>query len=81
MVLIKLKALKETRSFYNWKLKDKGLTGEQRDSFLLALKNIERIIKEKEKSGEKRKHKKFIVYDHKAVFQNNKGKYQRKEGG
>jgi len=71
MVLIKLKALKETRSFYDWKLKDKGLTGKQRDSFLLALKNIERIIEEREKSGEKRKHKKFIAYDHKTIFHNN----------
>ncbi len=65
MVLIKLKALKETRSFYNWKLKDKGLTKKQRDSFLLALKNIEGIIQEKEKAGEKGKHKRFIAYAHK----------------
>jgi hypothetical protein len=72
MVLIKLRALKETRSFYNWKLKDKGLTKKQRDSFLLALKNIEGIIREKEKAGEKRKHKRFIAYDHKTVFHNNK---------
>lgn len=64
MVLIKLKALKETKSFYNWKLKDKGLTEKQRDSFLLALKSIERIIEEKEKAGEKEKHKKFIAYNH-----------------
>jgi len=47
MVPIKLKALEETRKFYNWKLKDKGLTEKQRDSFLLALKNVERIIEEK----------------------------------
>jgi len=71
-VALNLKALEETRNFYNWKLKDKGLTEKQRDSFLLALKNIERIIEEKEKAGEKRKHKKFIAYDHKTVFHNNK---------
>ena len=69
---LNLKALEETRSFYNWKLKDKGLTEKQRNSFLLALKNIEGIIQEKEKSGEKRKHKKFIACDHKTVFHNNK---------
>jgi hypothetical protein len=69
---IKLKTLKQTRAFYNWELKKKSLTEKQRDSFLLALKNIERIIEEREKSGEKRKHKKFIAYDHKTVFHNNK---------
>jgi len=52
---VKLKALKETRNFYNWKLKDKGLTEKQRDSFLMALKKVERIIKEREKSGEREK--------------------------
>jgi len=56
----KIKNLKETRSFYNWKLKDKGLTEKQRDSFLLALKNIERIIEEKEKSGEKKSIKNLL---------------------
>jgi hypothetical protein len=34
----------------------------------MALKNIEGIIQEKEKAGEKRKHKRFIPYDQKAVF-------------
>jgi len=51
----KLKNLEETRSFYNWKLKDKGLTEKQRDSFLLALKNVERIIEEKRESRRRRK--------------------------
>jgi len=60
----KLKNLEETRSFYNWKLKDKGLTEKQRDSFLLALKNIERIIRGKRKVRRKKEHKKFIAYDH-----------------
>jgi hypothetical protein len=71
-VKLKIEALKETRKFYNWKLKDKGLTKKQRDSFLLALKNIEGIIQEKEKAGEKRKHKRFIAYDNKTVFHNNR---------
>ena len=47
---LKLEDLEETRSFYNWKLKDKGLTEKQRDSFLLALKSIERINEGKRKS-------------------------------
>lgn len=45
---IKLKTLKQTRAFYNWKLKDKGLTEKQRNEFSKALKIIEKIIKEKE---------------------------------
>jgi len=62
--LIKLKTLKQTRNFYLWELKRKeSLTESQRSKFLLALKSIERIIKEKEKSGEKEKYVK-------AVFQN-----------
>ena len=71
---LKVEALKETRSFYNWKLKDKGLTEKQRNEFLKALKIIEKIIKEKEDSRERGKHKKFIPYDHKkAVFLNKRG--------
>ncbi|GAJ12855.1 unnamed protein product, partial [marine sediment metagenome] len=69
-MVLKIEGLKETRSFYNWKLKDKGLTERQRNEFSKALKIIEKIIKEKEESGERRKHKKFIPYDHKAIFQN-----------
>ncbi|GAI78828.1 unnamed protein product [marine sediment metagenome] len=73
-MIVKLEALKETRSFYNWKLKDKGLTEKQRNEFLKALKIIEKIIKEKEDSRERGKHKKFIPYDHKkAVFLNKRG--------
>ncbi len=70
---IKLKTLKQTRAFYNWELKKKSLTEKERASYLLALKSIEKIIKEKEESGEKRKHKRSIAYDHKTVFDNNKG--------
>jgi hypothetical protein len=69
---IKLKSLEQTKAFYLWELKKEGLTEKERASYLLALKSIERIIEEREKSGEKRNHKKFIAYDHKTVFQNNK---------
>ena len=72
---IKLKTLKQTRAFYNWELKKKGLTEKERASYLLALKSIEKIIKEKKKAGEKGKHKKFIPYNQKAVFQNSKRGY------
>ncbi|MBA7548350.1 hypothetical protein ES705_40802 [subsurface metagenome] len=65
---LKVEALKEIRSFYNWKLKDKGLTEKQRNEFLKALK----IIEKKEQLGKKLKHKKFIPYDHKEVFQNSR---------
>ena len=71
-MVLKLKALKETISFYKWELEKKELTKKERDKYLKALKIIEKIIKEKEGSGEKEKHKKFIAYDHKTVFHNNK---------
>ena len=45
---VKLKALKETRSFYNWELKKESLTEKERNKFLKALKFIEKIIKERE---------------------------------
>lgn len=66
---IKLKSLKQTKKFYLWELKREGLTESERSKYLLALKSIEKIIKGKERSGEKEKHKEFIAYDHKAVFQ------------
>jgi len=69
---IKLKSLKQTRAFYNWELKKKSLTEKERASYLLALKSIEKIIKEKEDSRERGKDKRFIAYDHKTVFHNNK---------
>ena len=72
MVLIKLKVLEETRSFYKVELKKEGLTETEKNKYLKALKIVEKIIKEREKAGEKRKHKKFIAYDHKTVFHNNK---------
>ena len=64
---IKLKSLKQTRAFYNWELEKEGLTEKERVSYLLALKSINKIIREKERSGEKAKNK--------AVFQNNRRGY------
>ncbi|MBA7575984.1 hypothetical protein ES695_20820 [Candidatus Atribacteria bacterium 1244-E10-H5-B2] len=49
---IKLKSLEQTRNFYKWELKKKDLTEKQRNKYLLALKSIEKIIKEKKLSGE-----------------------------
>lgn len=72
---VKLKDLDETKSFYNAELKKKGLTETERNKYLSALKTIKRIIREKERSGEERKHKKFIAYDHKTAFQNSKSEY------
>ncbi|MBA7586638.1 hypothetical protein ES708_28641 [subsurface metagenome] len=51
---IKLKSLKQTRAFYLWKLKKEDLTESERSKYLLALKSIEKIIKEKEDSDKKK---------------------------
>jgi len=60
---IKLRSLEKTKNFYLWELKrSESLTESERSKYLVALKSINRIIKEKEESGEKEKHK--------AVFQN-----------
>ncbi len=65
--LIKLKTLKQTRNFYIWELKRKeSLTESEKSKYITALKSIEKIIKEKENSGEREKHKK-------AVFSNRRG--------
>ncbi len=71
---IKLKSLEQTKAFYLWELKKEDLTERERSKFLLALESIEKIIKEKEDSRERRKHKKFIPDDRrKAVFLNKRG--------
>ncbi|MBA7541304.1 hypothetical protein ES705_33615 [subsurface metagenome] len=68
---LNVEQLKKTKKFYLWELKKEGLTESERSKYLLALKSIEKIIKEKEDSRERGKHKKFIRYDHKkAVFLN-----------
>ena len=57
---IKIKSLEQTRAFYIWELKrSESLTEKQRESYILALGSIEKIIKEKEESGEKEKDKYF----------------------
>ncbi|MBA7528972.1 hypothetical protein ES705_21164 [subsurface metagenome] len=76
---MKLKSLKQTKKFYLWELKrEESLTESERSKYLLALKSIEKIIKEKEDSRdyqEREKYKKFIPDDHRAVFRNNKRGY------
>jgi len=57
---LKLRTLKKTKNFYLWELKRKdSLTESEHSKYLVALKSINRIIKEKEKSGEKEKVKYF----------------------
>jgi len=51
---IKLKSLKQTKKFYLWELKKEGLIESERSKYLLALKSIEKIIKEKEACEEKK---------------------------
>lgn len=51
-MLIKLKALEETRAFYNVELGREDLTERERDKYLKAKKIIEKIIGGKEKAGE-----------------------------
>ncbi|MBA7564001.1 hypothetical protein ES695_09500 [Candidatus Atribacteria bacterium 1244-E10-H5-B2] len=56
--LIKLKTLKQTKNFYIWELKRKeSLTESEKSKYLVALKSINKIIQEKENSGEKEKHR------------------------
>jgi len=55
---IKLKALKQTKNFYLWELKrEESLTESEKSKYLVALKSINKIIQEKENSGEKEKNK------------------------
>ena len=46
---IKIKSLKQTKKFYLRELKREDLTESERSKYLLALKSIEKIIKEKER--------------------------------
>ncbi|MBA7537422.1 hypothetical protein ES705_29689 [subsurface metagenome] len=50
MVLLKLKALEETRSFYKVELKKEGLTEMERNRYLSALKAIDKHIRGKQNS-------------------------------
>jgi len=57
---LKLKDLRGTRSFYNVELEKGDLAGEERNSYLKALKLIEGFIK-REEAEENRKDNKFIA--------------------
>ena len=49
-----IKSLEKTKNYYIWELKrGESLTENERSKYVLALKSIREIIKEKEKSGEK----------------------------
>ncbi|GAI65404.1 unnamed protein product [marine sediment metagenome] len=62
-MILKLKALEETRSFYKLELEREDLTERERDKYSRALKLIEGFIKRKEKPGrEKNKH--LVFYNH-----------------
>jgi len=54
-MIVNLKNLKETRSFYKLELEKKELTERERDKYSKALKLIEKCISEKEKSREIKK--------------------------
>lgn len=54
-MILSLKNLEETRSFYKLELEKKELTERERDKYLKALKSIEKCISEKEVSGETKK--------------------------
>jgi len=53
-MLLNLRNLEETRSFYKVELEKGDLAGEERNSYLKALKLIEGLIKRKEKAGGRR---------------------------
>lgn len=53
---IKLRSLEKTKNFYIWELKrSESLTESEKSKYLVALKSINRIIKEREESEEKEK--------------------------
>jgi len=55
---IKLKSLEKTKNYYIWELKrGESLTENERSKYLVALKSINKIIKEKEGSGKREKYK------------------------
>ena len=45
---LRIEALEKTKKFYLWELKKEDLIENERSKFLLALKSIEKIIKERE---------------------------------
>ena len=50
---IKLESLKQTKRFYLQELRREDLIESEKSKYLLALKSIEKIIKEKEEAGKK----------------------------
>lgn len=57
---IKLRSLEKTKNFYLWELKrSESLTESERSKYLMALKSINIIIKERKESEEKEKIKYF----------------------
>ena len=47
---VKLKSLEKTKNYYIWELKRKeSLTENERSKYMVALKSINRVIREKEK--------------------------------
>jgi len=64
-MVLSLRNLEETGSFYKVELEKEELTERERDKYSKALKIvegfIEKIIKEKEDSRERRKHKKAVI--------------------
>ena len=53
-MLLNLRSLEETKTFYKVELEKKDLTEKERDKYSKALKIIEGLIKRKEKDEEKR---------------------------
>lgn len=59
---IKLKSLEKTKNYYIWELKRcDSLTESERNKYQIALKAINRVIREKENPGKERKHNKKSV--------------------
>ncbi len=62
-MVLSLRNLEETKTFYKVELKKEDLTERERDKYSRALKIIEGLIKRKKKPGrEKNKH--LVVYEH-----------------
>ncbi|MBA7546083.1 hypothetical protein ES705_38466 [subsurface metagenome] len=62
-MLLNLRSLEETKSFYKVELKKEDLTERERDKYSKALKIIEGLIKRKKKPGEE-KNKHLVVCDY-----------------
>jgi len=74
-MIVNLKNLEETRSFYKLELEKKDLTERERDKYSKALKLIEKCISEKEKS---REIKKGYYVENQDKMKKYQGKYRIK---